>query len=275
MTRPIVVALAVAAVAAQQPDAGALRDRLDQYLLAYEPLLSTVVADELMTQRTKERWVVNNRRIESEVAFIALPANAGWMGFRRVMKVNGKAIMDRGVPLAQLMIEGASADYDQARLLLDDSAAHNLGAPRTINLPNLPLEMLHPRHRHRFTQEIHDREKVRGVQTVLLRLDEISTPTIIRQPDGRDMKTVVWAWIEPGSGRLLRAQVTVQDAQLSTTAPFIAVIRVDFKEDSKVGMLVPFEMQETFFVEHGGGTGTAKYSNFRRFLTDARVLPKP
>ena len=275
MTRPIVVALAFAAIAAQQPDAGALRDRLDQYLLAYEPLLSTVVADELMTQRTKERWVVNNRRIESEVAFIALPANAGWMGFRRVMKVNGKAIKDRGVPMGQLMIEGASDDYDQARLLLDDSAAHNLGAPRTINLPNLPLEMLHPRHRHRFMQEIHDREKVRGVQTVLLRLDEISTPTIIRQPDGRDMKTVVWAWIEPGSGRLLRAQVTVQDAQLSSTAPFIAVIRVDFKEDSKVGLLVPFEMQETFFVEGGGGTGTAKYSNFRRFLTDARVLPKP
>ena len=272
--RVMAVALAFAALAAQPPDAGALRDRLDHYLLAYEPLLSTVVADELMTQRTKQRWVVTNRRIESEVAFIALPANAGWMGFRRIMKVNGKAIKDRGVPLSQLMIEGPSDDYDQARLLLDDSAAHNLGAPRTINLPNLPLEVLHPRHRHRFSQEIYDREKVRGVQTTLLRFDEISTPTMIRQPDGRDMKTVVWAWIEPASGRLLRAQVSVQDAQLSSTAPFTAVIRVDFREDGTLGMLVPFEMQETFFVESGSGSGTAKYSNYRRFQTAARVIPQ-
>lgn len=45
-----------------------------------------------------------------------------WLGFRRVIKVNGKAIADRGVPLAQLMAEGASDDYDQARLLLAGSA---------------------------------------------------------------------------------------------------------------------------------------------------------
>jgi hypothetical protein len=190
------------------------------------------------------------------------------------MKVNGKATKDRGVPLSHLMIEGPSDDYDQARLLLDDSAEHNLGAPRTINLPNLPLELLHPRHRHRFMQEIYDREKVRGIQTVLLRFGEISTPTIIRQPDGRDMKTVVWAWIEPGSGRLLRAQVTAQDAQLSPTVPFSAVIRVDFREESTLGMLVPFEMQETFFVERGTGSGTARYSNYRRFQTSARLVPQ-
>ena len=273
--KPIAVALALAAAsAAQQPDAGALRDRLDQYLLAYEPLLSTVVADELMTQRTNERWVVNNRRIESEVAFIALPADAGWMGFRRVMKVNGKAIKDRGVALVQLMIEGASDDFDQARLLLADSAAHNLGAPRTINLPNLPLELLHPRHRHRFTQEVFGREKVRGTQAALLRFDEISTPTIIQQPGAGDMKTVVWAWIEPSIGRLLRAQVTARDARLGA-GDFVAEIRVDFKEDRNVGMLVPAEMKETFFVEHGAGTGTATYTNYRRFQTRSRVVPQP
>lgn len=271
------VALLVAAALGLQPDdAGVYRDRLDQYLLAYEPQLSAIVADEQMTQRTRERqWVVTHRRIHSEVAFIALPGNAGWMGFRRVLKVNGKDIKDRGVPLTQLMSEGASDDYDQARLRLADSAAHNLGAPRTINLPNLPLELLHPRHRHRFAREVFGREKVRGTETVLLRFNEFSSPTIIQQPGASDMKTVVWAWIEPESGRLLRAQVSTRDIRIGML-PFDAVIRVDFKHDAKVGMLVPGEMSETFFVGRGGsGSGTAKYSNYRKFQTAGRIVPLP
>ena len=268
------IALLVGIVAWQSLSAGDVRDKLDAYLIAYEPQLSALVADELMTQRTALRRLVDNRRIESEVAFIALPAGAGWMGFRRVVKVNGKTVKDRGVPLGQLMLEGTSDDFDQARLLLTDSAAYNLGAARTINLPNLPLELLHPRHRHRFTQEVYSRrEKIRGTQTVLLRFNEISSPTIIQLPGLGDMKTVVWAWIEPASGRLLRAQVDVKDARLGGS-PFVAEIRVDFKEDSKVGVLVPSEMNETFFVDRGTGSGTAKYSNYRRFETTARIVPQ-
>ncbi|MGE0863104.1 MAG: hypothetical protein AB7P34_04310 [Vicinamibacterales bacterium] len=264
---------AVVAVA-QPPDAGAVRDRLDAYLLAYEPQLSALVADEEMTQRTSRAGWVTNRRIHSEVAFVALPGDAGWLGFRRVIKVNGKNVKDRGVPLAQLMAEGASDDYDQARLLLNDSAAHNLGAPRTINLPNLPLELLHPRHRHRFAQEVFAQEKVRGTPTVVLRLDEFATPSIIQQGNGGDMRTVVWAWVEPASGRLLRAQVNTKDARLGGS-PFSAEIKVDFKDEPALGLLVPSEMNEKFFVDRASaGTGTAKYRNYRKFQTSARILPQ-
>lgn len=267
--------LRASVAATQAEDAGTLRDRLDGYLLDYEPKLSAVVADEEMTQRTNQRGWVTHRRIQSEVAFIGLPGSAGWMGFRRVVKVNGKAIKDHGVPLAQLMLEGANDDYDQARLLLADSAAHNLGAPRTINLPNLPLEMLHPRHRHRFAQEVFGRERIRGVNTVLLRLEEFATPTIIQQPGAGDMKTVLWAWMEPASGRLLRAQVTARDVRIGMPS-FDAVIRVDFRQDDKVGLLVPAEMHETFFVGRDArpGLGTAKYANYRQFKTAARVVPQ-
>lgn len=256
------------------PSADAIRDRLDAYLFSYEPQLSALVADEEMTQRTsRQRWVTN-RRIHSEVAFISLPGDAGWLGFRRVLRVNGKAIKDRGVPLGQLMAEGAVDDYDQARLLLADSAAHNLGAPRTINLPNLPLELLHPRNRHRFAQEVFAQEKVRGVPTVVLRLDEFATPTVIQQAGGGDMKSVVWAWVEPATGRLLRAQVNTKDVRLGMP-PFSAEIRVDFREAPALGLLVPFEMTEKFFVARNNqGTGTAKYSNYRKFQTAVRIIPQ-
>lgn len=272
--KTIAVLLLGAVTIGQAPEAGVLRDRLDAYLLAYEPKLSAMVADEEMTQRTSlQRWVTN-RRIHSEVAFVSLPGGAGWLGFRRVMKVNGKAVKDRGVPLGQLMAEGAIDDYDQARLLLADSAAHNLGAPRTINLPNLPLELLHPRNRHRFAQEVFGEEKIRGVRTVLLRLDEFATPTVIQQASGGDMKTVVWAWVEPASGRLLRAQVNTKDVRLGMP-PFSAEIRVDFRDAAALGLLVPHEMKETFFVARNSqGTGVAKYSKYRRFQTSAKILPQ-
>lgn len=278
MTLRILVLAAVAAVV-QAEDAGPIRDRLDRYLLAYEPQLSAVIADEEMTQRSRERqWVVNHRRIQSEVAFIALPGGAGWMGFRRVLRVNGKPVKDLGVPLAQLMSEGQGDDYLQARMLLGDSAAHNLGAPRTINLPNLPLELLHPRHRHRFAQEVYARENIRGSQVVVLRFDETVSPTIIQQAGDSDqlgdMKTVVWAWVESATGRLLRAQVSARDVRMGTR-PFVAEIRVEFKDDKNVGMLVPAEMTETFYVDRSGsGTGTAKYSNYRKFRTAARIVPQ-
>ena len=274
--RIIVAALLGACAVSQTPDASTARDRLDAYLLAYEPQLSALVAAEEMTQRVEQGfggWRVTSRRIHSEVAFVALPGNAGWLGFRRVIKVNGKDVKDRGVPLGQLMAEGASDDYDQARLLLTDSAAHNLGAPRTINLPNLPLELLHPRHRHRFAQEVISREKVRGAETVLMRFDEFATPSIIQQASGGDMQTVVWAWVEPASGRLLRAQVNAKDARFGGSR-FSAEIRVDFKDEPALRLLVPSEMNEKFFVDDAGnGTSVAKYTNYRRFQTSARIVP--
>lgn len=272
----VVAALAVDGLGAQsRPTLDQLLDRMGTYLAGYEPALSSVVADEQMTQRARERqWVVNHRRIESEVAFIALPGGTGWMGFRRVVKVNGNAVTT-GAPLAELMNTGAGDDYALARKLLADSAAHNLGAPRTINLPNLPLEMLHPRHRHRFAAELFGSERVRGIATTVVRLEEIAKPTIITQPDGSDMKSAVWAWLEPASGRLLRARVVTRDARIGMPV-FDAVVHVEFRDDPKVGMLVPFEMTETFFAGRGlpGGTGTAKYTNYRRFSTGARVVPQ-
>ena len=38
-------------------------------------------------------------------------------------------------------------------------------------------------------------------------------------------------------------------------------------------MMVPKEMIEAFFVAGGRGEGRAKYSNYRRFTTSARIVP--
>ena len=96
--------LAVAALAitvlAQPPTASDLRARLSAYLADYEPKLSELIADEVMIQQNRrgERTAGGGigppefRTIRSEVAFIALPGDAGWMGFRRVTKVGSNLV---------------------------------------------------------------------------------------------------------------------------------------------------------------------------------------
>ena len=265
----------------QMPDADTVRDELDAYLLDYEPQLSTLVAEELLIQRdgpSRDAQVTaapdtKNRRLISEVAFISLPGAAGWLGFRRALNLNGKDLPDAGPPLGVLLTDDDKDDYDQARLLIAESARLNLGLPRTTNLPNLPLEFLHPRNRRRFTHRIDGTEKIRGLATTRMVFNETSSPTLIQRPDGGDMTSSVMAWVETGTGRLIRAQVKTRDARIGLL-PFDALVWVDFKVDEKLGLLVPTEMKEEFFAgRFREGTGTARYTKYRKFQTVARIVP--
>lgn len=49
-------------------------------------------------------------------------------------------------------------------------------------------------------------------------------------------------------------------------------IRVDFRADAALGMLVPDRLEERY-VSDGEGRGTATYRNYRRFQTSGRVVP--
>lgn len=80
--------------------------------------------------------------------------------------------------------------------------------------------------------------------------------------------------MEPGTGRLMRAQVKTRDARIGVL-PFDQVIGVDFRPDEKLGLLVPYEIKEEFFAgRFREGTGTANYSNYRQFRTTARSVPQ-
>lgn len=245
--------------------------RLDAYMAAYEPRLSELVADEQM-----EQWVHGpgrglRRVLTSEVAFIELQ-NSGWLGIRHVRTVNKKSVSSRTISLeATLKLPNVEA----ARTLLRNSAAHNLGLARTTNLPNLPLEFLHVRNRHRLEPRMYGRVMVRGVETTRIMLDEKVTPTLITNPKtGADMPAEINAWIDD-QGRLLRAEVATFTA--TRKAPHQHLIRVEFAETPALGgLLVPTEMYEEFAAANPQqrGTAIATYANFRKFQTSARIVPQ-
>jgi hypothetical protein len=226
--KTIVAAAAFATfVAAQANDGDAVRDRLDKYLIEYEPQLSSLVADERMTQRDGASRLANartaeptkDREIISEVAFVGLPGNVGWLGFRRVIKVNNKTIADSGPSLGVLLTDGAKDDYDQARLLLGQSAEHNLGFPRTTNLPNLPLEFLH---RDEFIEKYGPTEQ--ALPAVFLKKGEelelwITADEINRCSSVGDLKRLISARLASVSGCARRGYASLSNRPMMFSLP--------------------------------------------------------
>ena len=280
--KAIALLLAIGAAVQAPDDTSRVVAQLDAYLEAYEPRLSELVADERMDQMVATpqrvllrgvrdvRKIQERRQLRSEVAFIALPHDAGWLGFRHVKTVNNKPVALKGESLtASLTME----KLDAARALLRASAKHNLGLARTTNLPNLPLEFLHARNRHRLEPLADGREKVRGIETSRIVFKEHATPTLVGNPStGADMPSLVRAWVDQ-NGRLLRAEVNT--FTYANALDYEHLVRVDFEEFAALGMLVPAEMHEEFPVPRPGvGTAVATYTNFRRFQTSGRIVPQ-
>lgn len=277
----VLVATLGVLAAFEPPSAADTAAQLHAYLLGYEPRLGELIADERMAQHdVPEREgrpgadPFYSRTLQSEVAFIALPGGAGWLGFRRVLKVGRDDVGDGTGSLREVLSSGAASEYAKAKEMLADSARFNLGQPRTINLPNLPLEMLHPRHGKRFSVRISGRERIRGKNTTLLVFVETFTPTIIKATDGGDMRSIVKAWVETANGRLWKAEVVTRDTRRDAAA-FDSIVSVDFREHDSLGVLVPTTMREVFYSGPARRAwGDATYSNYRRFQTSARILPQ-
>jgi hypothetical protein len=270
MTCVLLVSIVLAA-AGQPADVDVVLERLDAYLERYESELSAVVADEELIQETDGRLTRRlNRRLHSEMAFLRLPGDLEWMGFRSVRSVDGQPLT--GVkPLAELLASTGADAVAQATLLVNEGAKYNLGNPRTINMPNLPLELLSLRYRHRYEIAHRGGARVRDHTVDEIELREIAGTPIIDN-EGRQMQSRVRAWVDRASGALWRAEV---ELRVPGDSRHPAWLRVDFAEDQGLKIMVPVTMRERFNWMADTGTSLATYTNFRRFQTSARIVPQP
>lgn len=256
------------------------------YLSEYELRLSSVVADEVFNQRVVATVAFTGRlpktettrkKLESEVGFIRLPGGAEWLGFRDVRKINGRAVKAQPRNIADVLGSGADV-ATQAKAVAEASAEHNLGLPRTTNVPTAALDIVHPRHyaAHRF--EVRGEDAIQGTRTVVLGFVETGRPTLVRDPGGQDLISRGRIWVEPGSGAIWRIEWIYKADERFVTAGPESSLRVDFAKDAALDMMVPVEMREVFFASAGleaRGDGVATYRNFRRFGTSARIVPPP
>jgi hypothetical protein len=185
-----------------------------------------------------------------------------WQPFRDVFEVDHIPIRDREERLAKLFLSNkpGSDGQDRAKAISDESARYNLGGvQRTINNPIFALIFLQPdvRDHFRFTMGKADRrmgENVRVVEYV-----EDMRPTLIVGLPGQEMPAFGRFWIENDTGRVVKAEVRVEQRGIK------ANLTTEFRADERLGIDVPSEMREDYDLDNSRVSGRASYTRFRRF----------
>jgi hypothetical protein len=270
-----------------------LIERAGRVLAEYAQKFSLLIGTEEYAQYLGDESFdrAYKRLLVSEFALVRV--NDDWLGFRDVEQIDGKPIADRQDRLRKLFLETPDDAVAQARRISDENARNNLGAiQRNFNVPTLALFFLQSANAARFKFSKEGEERIDGTPVWKVRYQETRKPTIIRTSAGKDMPVNGTFWIDPTEGRVLKthmeisvetAMQTVPGAQLRRVVS-TASVTVTYRDDSSVGLMVPAEMRETYEapaynrftgnVEMSKINCRATYSNFKKFDTGARVIPK-
>lgn len=293
------IALATAAGLAAQPDDPALEALLTKATwssLDFVDKLSNVVAEEHYIQdsnvmlatvaipglggrgggpaMSSPRGSAKHRELKADFLIVKSVGNV-WQPFRDVFEVDHIPIRDREQRLAKLFL-GDRTDaesQERAKAIVAESARYNLGAiQRTINNPVFALIFLQPdiRQHFKFTMGKPDRrmgDTIRVVEYV-----EDMRPTLIVGLGGQDMPAFGRFWLESDTGRIVKAEVRVEQKGVKANLTTV------FRADERLGIDVPSEMREDYDLADSRVTGVATYSRFRRFevnATEELATPSP
>jgi hypothetical protein len=263
----LALALSAALLHAQaEPTLEVVLGRMHAYLKDYAKQLPAMIATERYQQRFGSGMRKSQRLLMSDYGLIQIQGDTEWLGFREVLSVDGKPVTDSARRLAELLAKPSAQALQQARLIAEESARYNIGpVVRTINEPALVLELLDGRNSPRMRFSHNGENTINGVRTWILRYQELGNPTIIRTRDRKDVPARGRAWVEPGTGRILRVEASVEPG-LGVTG----TIDVTFEFDERMGFAVPSKMSERYTNRNlvTVSSGEATYSNYRRFTVD-------
>jgi hypothetical protein len=253
------------------------------YVKAYQEQLTFLIADEAYTQQIRSQIPDDRtpkaRTMKSEVFFMFTPANGDWMAIRDVIEVDRKPVTGRQdvktalgtLPAAQ--VAGASKA---------SNSRFNIGrTQRNFNEPILSLLVLDARYLPNFTFERKRVERAASGTLVTLAFTETAAPTLIRDLQLRPVFSKGELVIDAVTGRVHRAQLrlTIGGVAIELTTTYTA--------DERLGLWVPILFRESY--EEGMRTPgaaltrlespatreeiacEARYSNYRRFETTARI----
>ena len=197
-----------------------------------------------------------------------------WQPFRDVFEVDHIPIRDREQRLAKLFLgDKVDAESQQrARAIVDESARYNLGAvQRTINNPVFALMFLQPEAREHFKFTMGKPDRKMGDTVRVVEYVEDMRPTLIVGLNGQDMPAFGRFWIETDTGRVVKAEVRVEQKGVKANLTTV------FRADDRLGIDVPAEMREDYDLADSRVSGVATYSRFRRFEVNAteEIAPPP
>jgi hypothetical protein len=254
--------------------------RARQYVTDYDRQIIAVIADEQylqgVTTGSDDDFEGSRERVlDSEFAWISLPALGETIGVRDVLRVDGRTVAD-GLRLRALLERPQEDALREIKAILAESARHNIGRLyRNFNFPTFPLVYI------RRGDESRTRWRAdRAGSTAVLRFDERERSTIVRTVDGRPTRGSGRFTVDRESGRVLACDIRLQlpDEPASLLQEYR--IWVEFAHDQRLDLWVPARMIEHAgrtggaHLTHAGIRGEATYRNYRRYETTGRILPQ-
>lgn len=259
-------------------DVSVVLDRASAYVEALEKQFEAIVWHESYQQvsRVPRRFAgsggrfvtAESRQLEAEMLFVWVEANGTWLAVRDVISVDGRPTARR---LPELL-KKKEVRLRDLEALSTENARYNIGPiERNFNEPMLALVFLDARYRSRFAFTDRGREEIDGTPVVRIDFREVHKPTVIRSDD-RDVIASGAFFVESSSGRVLRTNLDVAQPANGIHGRIV----VSYGLSSKLGVMVPVEMVETYGLDgmkdSEGITCTATYSDFRRFETAGRLI---
>src|SRR5215472_9683903 len=276
-------------VADDRPPLAIVLQRVADYVVQYQKVISGVVAEEHYVQNAdkSERPFVTHRELKSDLLLLRAEGQTnGYVQFRDVYEVDGDPVRDRNDRLLKLFLN-PNPKESAAKLaaeIMNESSRYNIGSVlRNVNTPMFGLILFDPTFQARFKYSISTEHKgtPRGLpKSEAFRLpgdsweidyEEVTLPTVI-QGDGQDAKSHGRIWVDPETNRILITELVNEAKTVRTT------IRVSYQSPPLEGMLLPREMRETYLLKNRFYTfeGEATYGNFRRFsVNTVEVIGEP
>jgi len=286
-TRALCIVLALlTAGAGRAPDKPRVQDLLQRtgaYVDRYHREFESVIGEERYVQevqvphiRSGQRplWTTRSRRVlTSEIVLVWLPGDRDWVGFRDVLSVDDQPVADAGRRKEQLLGSAAQDRPGMLRKLATESARFNLGPiARNFNDPLLPLLFLWTRHQHRFKFDIKGPVADAPTKAWRVKYNERERPTLIRAM-AFDSPSHGEFWIDDETGALIRSEHEVGERNVDVHARTV----IDYRYEPRFNVWVPAEMTEMYTHPRNPYSQrvscAARYSNFRRFETEVRILP--
>ncbi len=263
----------------QESALASLLRRAAEYIAEYEQHLPAVVSEEHYTQRAgfANGLPQKTRRLRSDLLIIADDV-LGWVGFRDVFEVAGNPVRDRDERLTNLFLKPNANRLAQARRIAAESSRFNLNLgryeiQRTINLHLTALRFLRSQNQGRSTFKLDGDKRIDGIETSLVSFEEQAMPRMMASDDDAAAKGRYWI---DAAGRVIRSEFTLQSAVRTTNSrgltdqfTVLSIINVSYGEEPRLGLWVPVSMEERYNLASGVLlSGSATYSNFRRFNVD-------
>lgn len=263
-----------------RPSLEEVLNRAASYVERFRRQLSEIVAEETYRQsivRTPHSpgpvQTELSRTLRSDLLLVK-PANVErYVEFRDVFDVDGDPVRDRQDRVSALWRTGSAESSARLGAILEESARYNIGGiQRNINTPLMALMVLDAAHRKRFTfKHVDHRRPVFGaghqandsgvfrVTTEMwsIEFEERRGNTIIKRPNGGDLRSRGRFWIDPETGAVMISELIVDGGGVR------ASVTVSYQSEPLMGFLVPVEMRESYERRGEAITGHAVYGRFR------------